>query len=96
MLKMQPPQNMTQLRSFIRLATFYRTMWPRRSHVLTLLTNLTGKTKFVWEKEHQEAFEAMKSIMVMDAMMAYLKHNLPFQVYTDASDYHMGAVIIQD
>eukprot|EP00957_Ditylum_brightwellii_P054766 4150001-Ditylum_brightwellii.AAC.1 len=95
-LKMQPPQNMTQLRSFIRAATLYRTMWPRRSHVLTPLTNLMGKTRFAWEKEHQEVFEVMKSIMVTDALMAYPNHNLSFQVYTDASDYQMGAVIMQD
>eukprot|EP00957_Ditylum_brightwellii_P025461 1925062-Ditylum_brightwellii.AAC.1 len=93
---MQPPQNMTQLHSFIGAATFYRAMWPRRSHMLTLLTNLTGKTRFAWKKEHQEAFEAMKSIMVEDALMVYLNHNLPLQVYTDASDYQMGAVIMQD
>eukprot|EP00957_Ditylum_brightwellii_P188655 14361485-Ditylum_brightwellii.AAC.1 len=61
--RMSAPQDMTQLCSFIGAATYYKNMWPRRSHVLAPLTTLTGKGKFVWTKEHQAAFEAMKSMM---------------------------------
>ncbi len=44
----------------------------------------------------QEAFDKMKTLMSIDAITAYLDHNKQFVIYTDASDYQLGAVIMQD
>ncbi len=41
------------------------------------------------------AFKIMKSVLAEDILIAYPNHNIPFQIYTDSSDYHMGAIIIQ-
>ena len=95
-LKMGRPRNQTEVRAFLGAVTFYRSMWPRRSHVLAPLTELTGTGKFVWDDKHNRAFNEMKAIIAAEAMSTYPDLNLPFEIYTDASDYQLGAAIIQN
>ena len=65
---MQAPTNIKQVRSFIGAVTYYRDIWPRRSHILAPLTNLTGKGTFNWRSIHQKAFDTMKALMVEDVL----------------------------
>ena len=95
-LSWQIPTTTKQLRSFLGAVNFYRDMWPRRSHILSSLTALTGSKTFRWTDVHTKAFEAMKALIAKDTMCAYPDHNLPFHIYTDASDYQLGSVIVQN
>jgi hypothetical protein len=72
-------------------------MWPKRAHVLAPLTSLTSKNlKFQWGPEHQAAFERMKTLVAKDVMLRFPDGSKPFHVYTDASNYQLGAVIKQE
>jgi hypothetical protein len=42
----------------------------------------------------QQAFDKMCLLMAADALAAYPDHNQWFDVYTDASDFQLGACII--
>lgn len=97
-LNLEPPTSISELRSFIGMVTFYRDMFPKRSHILAPLTAQLGhkKRKLDWTPECQKAFEQIKAILAKDAFLAYPDHNQPFHVYCDASDHQLGAAIFQN
>ena len=95
-VNMSEPTNLREVRAFLGLVTYYRDMWPHRSHILTPLTDLIGKKSFQWGEEQRKAFQQMKALVAGETLLAYPDHNKPFVVETDASDYQLGAVIKQE
>ena len=77
-------------------------MWPHRSHIMALLTSQTRTLKkdkiktFKWTDKMQDAFVKIKALIATDTMSACPDHNKSFDIYTDASDYQLGAVILQE
>ena len=97
-LNLATPTTVKEVRSFLGAVTYYHHMFPRRAHILAPLTALTKQKKgpVTWKAEHQQAFDTMKALISQDVLMAYPDHNKPYHVYTDASDYQLGAVIMQE
>jgi hypothetical protein len=99
LLNLAVPKTTTQVRSFIGAVTFYRDFWRKRSHVLAPLTAIVGKSNkkkpFEWTDECDRAFKEAKALLAADVLLRYPDPNLPYHIYTDASDLQLGSVIMQ-
>ena len=81
------------------MVQYYRDMWPRRSHILTPLTSASStknRKKFLWTSAMNKAFIEMKKVMAQETLLAFPDYSKPFQLYTDASAYQLGAVLQQE
>ncbi len=98
-LHMDCPRNTTKLCMFIGCVNYYRDMWPSRAHILKPLSNqssLKKRAPIKWTDDMQQAFDKMHLLMATNALAAYPNHNKWFDVYSDASDFQLGAWIIQE
>jgi hypothetical protein len=96
---MDCPCNATELRMLKGCINYYHDMWPGCAHILKPLTDqssLKKKAPIKWTDEMQQAFDKMRLLMTANALAAYPDHNKWFDIYTDASDFQLGACIIQE
>ena len=92
------PTTLTELRSFLGLANFYRRFVFGFSHIswpLSQVTNSGAKEKFFWSESQQKAFRELKDRLCTTPVLALPDLQQPFEVETDASDYAIGAVLTQ-
>ena len=95
--KQPPPADITALRRFLGMATYYRQLVPQFSAIAEPLNKLTRKTEpFVWGKAQHKAFEKLKSELASERIMAFPQLNKPYILYTDACDYAIGAILCQE
>ena len=64
----------------------------------TKVTRATGtkKKKWYWTQVHQDAFDLVKRTLAEEVILAYPNYEEVFEIYTDASQRQLGAVIVQD
>ena len=94
--RLTQPKTRKQLRRFLGMVNYYRDMWRRRSHILAPLTALSSKSiPWKWGAAEQAAFDEAKRVIAREAILAFPDFNEEFHIYTDASDYQLGAVIMQ-
>jgi hypothetical protein len=96
-LSLAPPSNKRQLRSFLGFVNFYRQLWYHRSHIISPLTAITSdKAKWQWGPMQQQAFQCIRNTIARQVLLKYPDFTKPFDIFTDASDYQLGAVISQE
>jgi hypothetical protein len=73
------PNNVTELRSFLGMAGYYRSYVPQYSRVVSDLTTLTGnKQQWVWHEAQQRAFDEVKRLLCSAPVLIVPDQELPF------------------
>ncbi|GJY36214.1 reverse transcriptase domain-containing protein [Tanacetum coccineum] len=90
------PRTLTEVRSFLGLAGYYRRFIEKFSKIAKSLTILTQKSKtFDWGEEHELAFQTLKDKLCNVPILALPDGPEDFVVYCDASGIGLGCVLIQ-
>ena len=91
------PSRVTDVRSFLGLASYYRRFTQDFAEIAAPMHRLTAKTaeKFKWTPECDHPFRVLKEKLVSAPVLAFPCFSEEFVVDSDASDYGLGAVISQ-
>jgi hypothetical protein len=91
-----PPTTVTEVRSFLGLAGYYRKFIQDFSRIASPITSLTKKgVPFVWDDNCQGAFDKLKQKLTTSPVLILPSSDRSFVVYTDASILGLGGVLMQ-
>ncbi|CAK9799160.1 Retrovirus-related Pol polyprotein from transposon 297 [Anthophora plagiata] len=91
------PRNVTELRSFLGLCSYYRKFVRNFAGIAAPLHRLTeGKIGFSWSQECQGAFRELKGRLTAAPVLVYPDSGKDFILDTDASNFAIGAVLSQE
>ena len=92
------PTCVTEVQRFLGKINYYRKFIPnlaKIAHPLYALTECKSRGKFIWDDDHQEAFDKLKAIVSSGQVMGHPDFRKEFILDVDASDYALGAELSQ-
>ena len=90
------PKNVTELRGFLGLCTYYRRYVSGFSEMTTPLTDLTKKGAFSWSEAAQQTFEKMKEVMSSCPILDLPNFCQPFVLECNALGEGIGVFSMQN
>jgi transposase InsO family protein len=98
--KIPTPKTKKELRSFLGAMSFYRRFVPYFAEIASPLTDLLkggkrGDISLSWDNTCQQAFEKLKESLTSKPVLKAPEFEKCFEIYTDASDYGIAAVLTQ-
>jgi hypothetical protein len=91
------PMNVTEIRSFLGLAEYYRRFIEGFSKIARPMTALTQKGKeFKWTEACERSFQELKTRLTTAPVLTLPDIHKDFVVYCDASRQGLGCVLMQD
>ncbi|WVZ71000.1 LOW QUALITY PROTEIN: hypothetical protein U9M48_019627 [Paspalum notatum var. saurae] len=96
-LNWKQPESVTEIRSFLGLAGYYRRFIKDFSKTAKPMTSLTKKNaKYTWSPNCEEAFQSLKRSLTTAPVLAQPDVAKPFDVYCEASGNGLGCVLMQE
>ena len=95
-LDWKPPQNVSEIRSFLGLAGYYRRFIQDFSKIAKPMTKLLEKGReFKWSDECQVSFEELRSKLTSAPILVLPDITQSFDIYCDASRQGLGCVLMK-
>ena len=90
-------RSVTEVRSFLGLAGYYRRFVKGFSVIASRLTKLLRKgVMFEWSDKCQNSFEQLKEMLVEALVLTQPTSGKEYTLYSDASGIGLGCVLMQD
>ena len=84
------------IQAFLGLANYYRWFVKGFAQIALPLTNLTCKSQdFAWSEACEQLFRALKQQLIETPILQVYDDSLPIAVWVDASDFAIGATLVQ-
>ena len=96
-IQMDPPQNVANLQSFNGMINYLKNFSPVLSELSEPLRRLCKSgVEWAWESEQQDAFEAIKHVIMTLPVIAYFDKTKKHTIQCNASKKGLGAVLLQE
>ena len=91
------PKTTKGLRSFLGLASYFRKFVRDFAKIAKTLSDLLKKSvSKMWDEHCHRAFGKLKHHLISALLLKFPKFKKPFEVHTDASDFAIGGVLMQE
>ncbi|KAK2367491.1 hypothetical protein QL285_080769 [Trifolium repens] len=95
-LSWKQPQTVTDVRSFVGLAGYYRRFIEGFAKIVAPMTQLTRKDQpFAWTEKCELSFQLLKERLTTSPVLMLPQSEEPYEVYCDASHQGLGCVLMQ-
>ena len=94
--KWKKPTKVKDVKSFLRFANFYWKFIQNFSYMARPLNELKGKKEWIWDEEHNKAFEELKEKITSQLVLSLLKREGKFRVETYTSRHTIEGVLSQE
>ena len=92
-----PEKGRAEIHSFLGLAGFFRKFAFRYTQTVKPLQDLIPKqNEWKWGEEEQNAWDAVKTLLMEDAVLSTPNSREKFHVVVDACDYAIGGILLQN